>query len=274
MTRTRIVLPLLGLALLVGCPQTQPTDTNTADMTLSTTEGSMAALGMTTIGAISATSGASGSGVSAAPGQTSLTSGTTGVGDCPEATFETDGLGALSVTLGFGDGCATDETHPFGCSGSVAGSLSITASTLSASFAQFQCGNFELSGETELAFSQSAGVIGMEGTWSLNFQFDGSGYGTIGEGTVSYDVSDSVLAVTEFSANVTGDEAEFEIQMSGVRTSYATYGNFIPFAGTVILTSDSTRTLTIVFDENSPSTGVVTVRIDNGPAFELSLSEL
>jgi hypothetical protein len=103
--------------------------------------------------------------------------------------------------------------------------------------------------------------------------FQRHGRPTIGDGEVSFDRDTGITQVPSFVGEFT-TVTTWHITMSGIEVSYAENASFIPYAGTVSISGLGIRPMTVTFDSNSPSTGIVMVSVEGGPPFPADIDEL
>lgn len=278
------VVPAALIVNIAGCPQTSLTDTiddvvsGITDLTGGEVDSLQAAIFAAQ--SLNISGATTFSGASAASGDTSLDvntdTGTLTVGTCPEATFTSgETTGTFSMSLDFGDGCAdSDETTPT-CVGTVTGSATPAQSTLEATFDDFNCDDFGVDGTVSVEYALSTGISVLNGDWNITVNGEGDAqYSTDGNDELQIDSSDRSVVIPTFAATVSDGTSEWNMSFVELGIDYHTYGNFVPYAGWIEIYSDSTRDVTIRFNENSPSTGVVEISVDDSPYFEVDLNDL
>ncbi|HNQ24605.1 MAG TPA: hypothetical protein PKK06_16095 [Phycisphaerae bacterium] len=211
------------------------------------------------------------------------------LGACPTVSLDTVSLGdltniSLDVTVDFGsDPCvvlSVDEEPVLTCSGSASGkmALSLTEQAIELEFNQLQCNDEGLDGTLAVEFTLSLTEVALAGDWDLTYQSATGGVTTTGTGTVNYvpvlDGCCDVTGVAGFGGTVAQDDSEWAVQMTDVLMSVEQYESLIPYSGVVDLEGADIRPLIITFNENSPTTGEVTVKIGNFPEITVSLFEL
>jgi hypothetical protein len=292
MTKSRRLIVTLavcgGVALLTGCPQT---DTQTAGIGVGSTQNTtnrttltgaesgavdLSALISEAFNSAAATASATTGGQEDAA-QNIPTGQTEGAfGSCPQVTLATEGVGSgsLSATIDFGDGCAPFGSSQYTCSGSASGSFAQNQSTVEVSFDNLNCNDQTLAGEAELAYDISTSGVGLNGAWNLQWTSGASVIETDGNGDVTYDADNGQTTISSFAGSITDNGAVYTALLTGMQVSYATYENFVPFAGTMTLTGEDIRSLTVTFNSDSPTSGEVAVSVNGSPAIEVNLFEL
>lgn len=201
-------------------------------------------------------------------------------GTCPHVSLEASALGsggegAWAFSVDFGTGCQPPGFDELTFAGSASGSMSALEQSFSLQFDDLTMGDDSLTGQADLAYQRSDGQLSFTGTWGLTYTSAADDFQahTDGTGTVQYSPQDGVTTIATFTGNVSDDDVDASVTMTDVQVSYAQYGSFIPYAGTMTIAGNDIRPLTITFDENSPTTGQVQVSIDGGPSIYIDISE-
>ena len=207
-------------------------------------------------------------------------------GTCPEVTKDGSLGSGVDLTIDFGQTPCTalsvqqedGSLYTYTCSGSASGSFSLASQSMSLTFSNLSCNDQALDGSASLSYSLLVPGVQLEGTWNLSWYPGTEAIGTSGTGTVSYvPVTGGCCDVThieEFAGNVTEGEYEWSAAMTNIRVSLEKYYSFIPYSGSMTIDGPDIRALTITFNENSPTTGEITVSLENGRSVTVSLYEL
>lgn len=273
---------LLPVLLGPGCPTaSQPqNDLTVSDLTEAQRDAidaavqAVAPLARATNTAQSATAGI-GASQQTPPGDLSF-------GTCPAVSTSGDlAAGAASVTVDFGsEPCTVLSTPDFDyvCSGSATGTLNLLQSTLSVQFNQVQCNTDSLNGSADVSVDVEAigsgTAITLAGAWDLDWSVEGEAAATEGNGTCTYNTATTITGIPTFTGSFTDDDETWSIEVTNVLVSFAAYGSYIPYSGTVTVTGASGDTITVEFDANSPTTGDVQVRVNNSPTLTVNLYDL
>jgi len=275
MTKRILILPVLALALQVGCGVNGLT--NSADQL--TTEQINAILA-----SLDATQGISDSAEAVSPGvasedeqngKTANADLLVNFGTCPEVTFETDDQGndPPSLTVDFGNGCAPNAMEgTTECSGSATGTITFFPRVITLAFSDFGCGQRNTDGDVELNWTRTNDTVTVDGTWDLTVTpNDGIASSTEGSGTATYDNSTRSTTITTYNGMLMRAGNSWTTELEDIEVSYQNNENLIPFAGTATITGTRVGTIVATFDENSPTTRVIMLSINGGPAFEYEI---
>ena len=269
--------------LIAGCPSTTTGDNtggNTTGDSLSATESAGIESAMNSVASMTnATTTLEGS-TAGEDNQTALDipeSGSLDFGTCPEVSLSAGGSLSnsnvqLSLAIDFGDGCSPLDNENYEVSGSVSGSYDQGANMINASFDDLTVNSQSLTGDAEVTFSRTSTQLGLSGTWDLTYAEGSDAVSTNGDGNATYMFSSMATTISTFSGTITDASGSWTATMTNVQTSFAQYENFVPFGGTMVLAGVTPHTLTLTFDTNSPTTGVMLVSIDNGTPFEYTLA--
>jgi hypothetical protein len=263
-------LSAVGFALLAGCPQnaTNTGGTSSSGDSLSTTEQDAISAALASVESlvtsVDTTQTAAGGDSAAAR---------TATDNCPLATFSASNEGGLSLAVGldFGDGCNVLGSDDYFCSGSASGEFSAANGALVLTFESLNCGSKSLVGDVAFTFTSSDALVTLSGQWNVNYSDSTQTVGTIGDGEATFDGDTKSTTVTTFSGSVNFGTQTSECEMTGLVTSLANNGNFVPSAGTLALSGPTVDDVVVTFDANSPSTGDVQVSINGKPSFTYNL---
>jgi len=275
MTKRILILPVIALALQLGCGVNGLT--NSADQL--TTEQINAILA-----SLDATQGISDSAEAVSPGVASEDEQNgkaanadllINFGTCPEVTFETDeqGNNPPSLTVDFGNGCAPNAVETTTeCSGSATGTITFFPRVVTLAFSDFGCGQRNTDGDVELGWTRTNNTVTVDGTWDLTVTpNDGVASSTEGSGTATYDNSTRSTTITTYNGMLMRAGNTWTTELEDIEVSYQNNENLIPFAGTATVTGTRVGTIVATFDENSPTTRIIMLSINGGPAFEYEI---
>lgn len=272
----------VGLALLAlaGCPSGTTTITGTSSdiTTLTSTEEQAIEAALNAMGSLAGASGAV-QGVSAGdtldsgqtqPSETSIT-----FGQCPEISISMDNPSGLTLNLSidFGDGC-TPTGSSVTCAGSAQGTVDQSAQELAVVFDDFRCEDNDLAGSVDVAWTRGTTNVSLDGSWVLDFTDNDYSVFTSGTGQVSFNSSTLATTVSTFVGTIQDDTGSWGLSANSIVTTYAANGNLIPSDGDVTLSGTDIHTVTVFFNSDSPSTGIVQVSVNDGPTFDVNINEL
>ncbi len=267
------------LSLLVGCPQGSTAGiwnngsgggTDDDDAQLSNDETAAINAALDSVESLTTSVGTTQGATEGEDSQASLNTTNT----CPAVSFQASTQASIDSTLSldFGDGCNALGSDDYFCSGSATGNFSATNSTIAVEFDALTCNNKSLNGSIDLSFDRMSSDVNVTGDWDLVFTVDAETLRTEGTGDATYFGEDAVTTFDAFDGSVrTHDGETYGFDLETVSTSYATYGNFIPFGGEMTLSGESIGSLTIRFDTSSPTTGDVQVSINGGSYLDYNL---
>jgi hypothetical protein len=179
-----------------------------------------------------------------------------------------------SVSVDFDGGCAVPMIPEISCSGSASGTVDKTSHTVNLNIQSISCASSAaLSGNVSGDYTDSSVLVGVNGQWNLSYLYSGQTALTTGTGEAQYTFADKVAQVVQFSGKL-NIGTEWNVTITGVKVGYQTYHSLIPYSGTITLSGLGIREETITFDTNSPSTHMVTVSVNGGPAFTADLDSL
>ena len=283
------IMSMLGLALLTwmgGCPQDATTNTTGTTDTSSLTAGeedaaqAAAQAGQSLAEAVNVTKTATDDdddqGSFDIPdiptGSQSIT-----FGQCPEVELEVtnDGLLTFDMSIDFGTtGCTPYGWDDYICTGSASGTFDQSEQNLSVTFESISCNEATLTGTADVNYDIDGQAIDLDGDWDLTYVDDIGTIQTDGNGEGGYNASTYVTTITSFEGDVTDTVSTWSTIMLGIHASYPTYGSYIPYSGTMTVSGPDIRTMTVRFNEDSPTTGVVEVSIGGAPYFNVNLYSL
>lgn len=196
---------------------------------------------------------------------------------CPTASFSASNESGfeLAVSMDFGEsGCNVLGSEDYVCSGNASGLFSQAAHTMDIEFNNLSCDGTTLSGDVTLGFNRTETAVALNGEFDLVLTDSSGSIATQGEGVVSFDLESLSTTISTFDGTVTQGTSTFLAELEGIQLSFTQYDNFVPFAGTATLSSSEIRTMTIEFDADSPTTGVVQVTVAGGEPFSVNIFEL
>ena len=197
-----------------------------------------------------------------------------------------EGEGAVTLAVDFGEEPCTalvveeesGEDFTLTCSGNASGTFSLTDQNIALEFNGISCNDQALDGTADLTYNLLTSGVELQGAWDLTWYPGDEAIGTEGEGIGSYQAELSgccdVITIDEFIGNVTNDGYEWTSSMEDILISVEKYYSLIPYGGSITVDGPDIREITITFNENSPTTGEVTISIENGRAFTVTLYEL
>ncbi len=197
-------------------------------------------------------------------------------GTCPNVDLAANNEGVLyfDITIDFGTtGCNPiwDTEHTY--AGSASGTFSQAQQEIDLTFTDYSIDDYTIDGSIEAEYDRTTTEVSLEGAWDITTTADGVQLDTSGNGSGTYDTENYVTTITTFTGSVTDDVFDFTVSMTGVKMSFATYDRFMPYAGTLQLAGQDIRTISVRFDEDSPTTGVVEVSIGGSPYVEYNVYE-
>lgn len=208
-------------------------------------------------------------------------------GTCPEVTQELSiadgGLNNWTMIIDFGDEPCTvydfDGDEAWVCSGSAQGTIDLTAQAIDLAFDDLTCDGEGLDGTMAYTYEYLSPGVRMTGDWDItSTPPSGEAIRTAGEGIANfipvYEGCCDVTTIEEYEGTTTEGDKEWSTTMDGIKVSIEKYNSLIPFAGTMTIDGPDIRQMTLTFNEDSPETGEVEVKIGNLPAFTISLFEL
>lgn len=195
-------------------------------------------------------------------------------GACPVVTLSGNTGTSFTLDVAFPSKCAPLGNTDYLCSGAAGGTFNALAQTVDIAFQTMNCNDKSLNGSALVEYTLSSEDVVLTGAWTLQFMEGADTLATDGAGTSSYSKADNTTTIDSFAGSVTLDGESYSVILSQMQISYQNNANLIPFAGSAAITSDSIRDITVYFDENSPATGVVKVRIGTSEPFEVNLNNL
>ena len=283
-----IAVALLALGTMAGCVvRTPDDDTNPEDITGSEARAMKAAVAATSALAqstdVTQTSTGDIDTEAKTRGSRQLDLPDITFGTCPEVTktgsiLEDD----LTITIDFGDEPCTaftaDEEFTLVCSGSASGTVSATGLAVGLEFNDITCNDESLSGSANLALGLLVPGVSVEGDWDLTWNSDGDTVSTAGEGRGTYmpvlTGCCDITTIEEYTGTVSEQQDEWSLTMENVQISLEEYYCLVPFSGVVVVDGPAIRAMTITFSETSPTTGEITISIENGRTITTDLEQL
>lgn len=200
----------------------------------------------------------------ALPGVQPVFQPVTTFGECPEITLNLTNAASLAfdTTVDFGDSCKPSTATTVTCSGNATGSLNGLASSIAVQFNSVTCNNNTLEGSADLVYGVSEVSVELAGLWDLDWATGGTVLSTDGEGTCVYDRTTQVVTVVTFDGTISGNGVTWEFSAVGLEIAPLGNGSLVPSAGTLTLFGDGGRPVVIMFNEDTPTTGMVTINID------------
>ena len=196
-------------------------------------------------------------------------------GECPEVTLATDVMSVtLAISVDFGDGCEPLSVDDYTVSGRATGTFTDADSSLSLTFDDLTGNGNLLDGDLGVSLRKTNDGIGLDGDWNLAYTTAQQTVATVGAGQIDYARETATTTIIDFSGTVSDSSRTWGAIVAGVATSFQQNGNFIPFSGSITLTLADGRRLTLVFGENSPTSGQAEVSINDLPAIEVDLFDL
>lgn len=278
-----------ALVATVGCNVEVDTPVGDAiaaadDLTLSTTERQGVQAALSSIESLTHAAGTAqattGTSVGAAAEASSFTlpeSGELAFGICPQVLLQASlATEALSASVDYGDGCTPLAADDYLVSGTATGTytdgdqagavditINITVNNAST-----------LDGEIGVAFTRTGDGVDLDGDWDISYTTATDTIVTDATGLAGYESVSATTTFVDFEGTVSDGTTSWEIVLDAVATSYQQNANFIPFAGSITLTGSDIRMLTVTFNSDSPSTGVVEVTVDSLPSIEVNLFDV
>lgn len=263
-----VVLPLIVGA---GCPSAAG-QFSVADLTAQ--EKAAAASMLASAAALSEAAGVTQSPADTENHAAASLPGAVSFGTCPVITTAI-GSGAVDLTIDFGALPCVPAVFPgLSCAGSATGSFSAATSSIAVTFNTIGCSGKSLTGQAEVTFSLSQTGVDLSGTVDLGWLSDGENITTAGAGQLHYDRTAKTTTIASFSGTTTNADGAYTAVCADLVVSYQNNVNLVPSSGTIALSGPNIRSLTIRFNENSPSTGEVEVSIAGSAFFTVNLSEL
>lgn len=195
-------------------------------------------------------------------------------GVCPAVTLSgTTGVN-FTIAATFPGDCAPLGISGYSCGGAATGTYNALTQSISADFDALRCNERSLDGTAEITFLLAGGNTTLNGTWNLTIADGSEQVATTGTGILTYDPQNKRATVQSFVGTCTQGGTALTLALTSVRINYAANGSLRPSAGTAVLSGAGIRTLTVTFDENTPSTGIVSVQIGSAPAVNVDLDTL
>lgn len=183
----------------------------------------------------------------------------------------------LSVFINFGtvdNPCTLPGTDDYTCSGTAGASVNLQSGTITVDFNDLNCGEDVLTGSATVTFGLQPPQVILTGQWDLTKTGDEGTIRTAGEGATSFDRTQSVTTISTFDGAVSDGSQSWQVTLTGIQLSRVNNGSFVPFGGTAVVSADHIPTVTIEFNEDSPTTGQVQVQIGVRPPLTVNLFDL
>lgn len=192
---------------------------------------------------------------------------------CPTVQFTARPGGAqgFSVTLDFGTGCSPLDSPDYICTGTVTGTVNRTDKTLSLDLGTLGCGARTVSGSIDVSYTRSDSSVGLSGNWNLSAVKDGATTTAVGTGAASFNRESLATTVTSYNGTLTRSGKTYQITMTGIQVSFIQFGNFVPFAGTITISSAGSPDIVITFNADSPNTRSADVAVGAGSSQSVAL---
>lgn len=252
-----------------GCPTTATTDQALTVIQTAAVEAAVSG----SAGLASTTDLAQAASESEGKDQTAQSIADISFGSCPEITLTNLSLTlrTAAATLNFGAGCKPYDAAEFTWSGQAAAQVDLGEMTVAAQFDALTAGPYALDGQFDLLWERTSSGVALEGEWDFETTNDGATAGFDGAGTATFNAQ-TPSTLLEFDGALTYEGNTWAATLKDVLVSYVENANLIPAAGTVTITGTEVGTLSLAFDESSPKTGEIEVRINGGPAFPYTLA--
>ena len=197
------------------------------------------------------------------------------VGTCPQVTTTVTNLVTLTfdASIDFGESCTPVGTEDLTCSGSASGSFSQAAKSINMTFNDISCTDETLGGSVDLTYGVSLTAVTLTGDWDVTWTTGDEVFTVDGTGTCGYDLSGSVTSVSSYDGTSSGPDGSWATTMTDILISY-TKGSYIPYSGTMTVSGSDIRTMTVRFNEDSPTTGKVEVKVGPSPFVTVDLHVL
>ncbi len=206
-------------------------------------------------------------------------------GDCPVISLSVSN--GVSYGADFGSGCNPAGLQ-FRVSGSMAGSVSHDGEhfTGTSTFSNLSTGTTTIDGSSQATYSLAADtdLIVFSGDWDLDQTFTSSDLSVRAVGGVQQQYA-LTLSGSEPSVQISIPNAGLALTVNGTQqfnlsatdVQIDSSDKMIPSRGTLLLADDfstTPSTITVSFDGNSPSTGIVTVTIEAGGSTDTTQLDL
>lgn len=170
-------------------------------------------------------------------------------------------------------GCQPEGEGSFTCSGVLTGTLEFLSKSINFTFGGLTCAGRTLEGMAVLTYALLSDTqVSADGTLDVTATRDNEKTEIDGQVDTTYDLTNQSTTIISFTGVVSDGVTQRNCTMSNCVVRFKTGQNFIPGSGTMQLTGD--RTILITFDASSPTTGIVQVSINGGPAFAVNVNDL
>lgn len=278
-TLTIVLLALTAAIWMGGCPS-GTSGTTTDPNTLTDAEKNAATTAARAVESLAQATGTAQSTTNDPNDQSAFTI-PTGVtertfGNCPEVAFtlSNDDLLTFNLTIDFGTGCTPVYLPEYACAGAASGTFDQRNQNIQMTFNTITCGVATLTGDVNLDYERDASKVALDGAWDLTYVDSVGTVVTDGNGNCEYDRTAYITTIPSFTGTITAESKVWSATCTGIVTSFYNNSVFMPYAGQVTLTGPDIRDITIKFDEDSPTTGVVQVSVGGGPFFAVGLYSL
>ena len=199
------------------------------------------------------------------------------ISTCPTITLTGNQGCDATLTIDFGQQpCTVPFTYQtsgttYACSGSATGTANLTTHALNLTFNSLSCNGETIDGTLDATTNSDSG-LSVTGSWNLAYTSPESGYSCSAAGSgvgVYYWVQDccdaTVVSWFNGALSSTQDDAttSWTVLMNNIQISAEQYGSLVPYSGSVVVSGANISSVTIAFNENSPTTGEVTIMISN-----------
>lgn len=204
-------------------------------------------------------------------------------GTCPTVTQSASIGDGIAVQLAIDFGTEPCQALPeitdlnYNCSGKATGTFDLINKAISLSYQNISCNQKTLNGTANVGFDLLPLGVGLEGQWDLTWYPGQQAISTNGSAAVRYALvvgCCDTLSIQQFSGTISNEGTQWSVTMTDVVISLEHYGSHIPYSGTLVVDNDQIRPITIIFNATSPVTEQVSVQIEGGPAFTVTLSQL
>lgn len=185
-----------------------------------------------------------------------------------------------TVNASFGAGCTVTTAPEFVCSGNLLATRTNDfagppqRSQLSLTFQNAACQpSSPLTGEANILFNGGS-LIDLNGFWNLSYTQAGTTVNLAGNGDLQYDVTRRFVNLLSFNGQLNAGGTVRSLVLLGLVLSRTAQTPTIPQTGTATVAGQGIRTLTLIFDANSPTTSQILISVDNGAPFAVDINNL
>jgi hypothetical protein len=188
-------------------------------------------------------------------------------GTCPRVTFVASATSA-AIQIDFGTaGCSSDATAGATVAGSVGIIVNRTTRAAAVTLSNLSIGGASVTGSAELTVTnREAGGVTLAGSFDFAIADVGTATGDV---TIDVD-SDGLMTINSDAVTLTmAGGAGYVVTLADIVSDPQGNASFIPESGAVtfLLPGDGTgapTTIVVTFTAQSPTNGIVQVRVDNG----------